>query len=159
KIRNARKDNNSYTTTYTVNKGVTIPVAQFAGGFTDPDYFDNVYPWPSKNVDYTQVRSYVTAHPEQFTRSGGPGPNKNQYDLTERVAAGSVMNSLDLSARARLIAGVRVESTHLDTVSFNANTGQRDFKAGGDYVDALPSASLRFSTSRNASVRLVYSRA
>ena len=40
KIRNAHKYNDSYTTTYTVAKGVTIPVAPFAGSFTDPNYYD-----------------------------------------------------------------------------------------------------------------------
>src|SRR6185369_10086459 len=38
-------------------------------------------------------------------------------------------------------------------------SGQEDFKAGGDYTDVLPSASLKFATSENASIRLVYSRA
>jgi hypothetical protein len=78
-----------------------------------------------------EVESYVRSHTQQFVVTGGPGANKNQYELTERVGAGYVMNSVDLSARARLVAGVRVESTHVDTLSFNANTGQKDFKAGG----------------------------
>ena len=69
------------------------------------------------------------------------------------------MNSMDLSSRVRLVAGVRFESTHVDTRSFNSNTGLKDFKAGGDYTDVLPSASLKFATTPNTSVRLVYSRA
>ena len=72
KFRNAHKYNDSYTTTYTVKKGVTIPVAQFAGSFTDPNYYDGAYPWPSQNADFTQIQSYVAAHPEQFTVTGGP---------------------------------------------------------------------------------------
>src|SRR5262249_55740354 len=52
KIRHGHKYNDSYTTTYTVAKGVTIPIAQFAGSFGDAAYFGNVYPWPSRNVDY-----------------------------------------------------------------------------------------------------------
>src|SRR5262249_23471079 len=79
KIRDAHKYNDSYTTTYTVAKGVTIPVAQFAGRFTDPNYYDTSYPWPSQNVDYTQVQNYVQTHPQQFTVTGGPGPNKSNY--------------------------------------------------------------------------------
>jgi TonB-dependent receptor len=69
------------------------------------------------------------------------------------------MNSLDLAARVRLVAGVRIESTHVDTRSFQTSSGQEDFKAGGDYTDALPSAALKFATSENANIRLVYSRA
>jgi outer membrane receptor protein involved in Fe transport len=69
------------------------------------------------------------------------------------------MNSLDVSSRVRLIAGVRFESTHVNTTSFNSNTGQKDFTAGGDYTDVLPSASVKFSTTPNTSVRVVQPRA
>jgi TonB-dependent receptor len=159
KIRNAHKDNQTNSPKYTVNRGQTIPAAQFAGSFTDPNYYDGHYPWPAEIPDYTQIESYVAAHPEQFTFSGGPGPNKNSYDMTERVTAGYVMNTLDLAARARLVAGVRVESTHVDTLSFQASTGQQDFKGGGNYTDVLPSAALKFATSDNSNIRLAYSRA
>ena len=159
KIRHGHKDNNTNSPKYTVIKGVTIPVAQFAGSFTDPNYYEGSYPWPSKIPDFTQIQSYVGAHPEQFTFSGGPGPNKSSFDLTERVTAGYVMNSMDLAARVRLVAGVRIESTHVDTRSFQTSSGQEDYVAGGDYTDVLPSAALKFATSENANIRLVYSRA
>ena len=136
-----------------------IPAAQFPGSFPDPNYYEGSYPWPSLNPDYPQIESYVAAHPDQFTFTGGPGPNKNSYDLTERVIAGYVMNSMDLGARMRLVAGARVESTHVDTRSFQASTGQQDYTAGGDYTDVLPSAALKVATAENAAIRLVYSRA
>jgi len=159
KYRDAHKYDNSYTTTYTVAKGVTIPIAPFTGTFTDSKYYDNAYPWPLQNVDYTRVQNYVQAHPQEFVVTGGPGPNKSNYDLTERVAAAYVMNSIDVSPHARLIAGVRIESTHVDTLSFNINTGQQDFTAGGNYTDVLPSASIKFTTTPNTAIRAVYSRA
>src|SRR5581483_3706454 len=88
KVRNGRKDNNTYSTTYTVKSGQTVPIAQFAGSFTDPHYYDNSYPWPASNVDYTQVQNYVTAHPDQFTVTGGAAvPSKSTFNLTERVSA------------------------------------------------------------------------
>jgi TonB-dependent receptor len=68
------------------------------------------------------------------------------------------MNTVDFS-RARLIAGVRIESTHVDTTSFDNNTKLENFKAGGNYVDALPSAALRFAITDNENVRIVFSRA
>jgi TonB-dependent receptor len=159
KIRDAHKYDDSYTTTYTAARNVTIPIAQFAGGFVDPNYYDKSYPWPLQNVDYTLVQNYVQTHPQQFTVTGGPGVNKANYDLTERVAAGYIMNTIDWSSRLRVIAGVRVESTHVDTLSFNVNTGKQDFSAGGDYVDVLPSASAKFAMTPNTALRLVYSRA
>ena len=57
KLRDGNKYNDSYTTTYTVAKGLTIPIAQFAGNFTDSSYYDRSYPWPSQNVDFTQVEA------------------------------------------------------------------------------------------------------
>src|SRR5262249_20997840 len=114
KIRNGHKDNNTNSPKYTTLKGVTIPAAQFHGTFTDPKYYDDSYPWPSQVSDFEQIQSYVLAHPEQFAFTGGPGPNKNSFDLTERVAAGYVMNTVDLGARMRLVTGVRIESTHVD---------------------------------------------
>jgi TonB-dependent receptor len=159
KIRDAHKYNDSSTTRYTVAKGVTIPIAPFVGSFTDPSYYDKSYQWPSQNVDYERVQGYVLAHPQQFVVTGGPGPNESDFDLTERVAAGYVMNTIDLSTRARLIAGVRIESTHVDTLSFNANTGKQDFSAGGDYTDVLPSASIKFGVRPDTALRVVYSRA
>jgi TonB-dependent receptor len=159
KIRNAHKFDDSYTTSYTVKKGVTIPAGPFAGSFTDSNYYDQSYPWPSRNADYVQVQNYVLANPNLFTLGGGPGPNAANYDLTERVAAGYVMSSTDLSTRLRLVAGVRFEATHVSTRSFNSNTNLEDFSAGGDYVDPLPSASLHIAVSENTSVRLAFSRA
>jgi TonB-dependent receptor len=159
KIRNGHKDNNTNSPKYTTAKGVTIPAAQFPHTFTDPNYYENSYPWPSQVSDYTKIQNYVAANPQQFVFTGGPGPNKNDFDLTERVTAGYVMNTMDLSARMRLVAGVRVEQTHVDTRSFQASTGQVDYTAGGDYTDVLPSASLKVATNENAALRFVYSRA
>ncbi len=105
------------------------------------------------------MQNYVLANPSAFSVSGGPGPNAANFDLTERVAAAYVMNSLDLTSRARFVAGVRIEQTHVDTTSFDSNTNLEDYRAGGDYVDVLPSVALRYAVSENASVRLVYSRA
>jgi TonB-dependent receptor len=138
---------------------VTIPITQFGGTFTDPHYYDNAYPWPIQNVDYTLVQNYVQTHPQQFVVRGGPGPNAANYDLTERVAAGYVMNTLDVSPRARVVAGLRLESTHVDTSSFNTNTGKQDYVAGGNYVDVLPSAAVKFAITPNSTFRVVYSRA
>jgi TonB-dependent receptor len=159
KYRDAHKYDNSYTTTYNVADGVVIPIAQFAGTFTDPNYYNGHYPWPPLNVDYTKVQNYVGANPSQFVVSGGPGVNDANFELTERVGAGYIMNTVDLSPRARLIAGVRVESTHVDTLSFNDNTGKMDFAAGGNYVDVLPSASIKFGVSDTTAIRVAYSRA
>jgi TonB-dependent receptor len=68
------------------------------------------------------------------------------------------MNTIDLSSRVRLIVGLRLEATHVDTLSFDSSQdpGTLTAKAGGDYVDALPSASLRIGITKNSGIRLVY---
>jgi len=160
KIRNGHKFDDSYSGTYSVASGVpAIPVDQFAGSFTDPGYYDKSYPFALKNVDYTKVRAYVAANPGLFNFDGGPGVNDGNYDLIERVTAGYLMNIVDLTSRVRLIGGVRFEATHLDTLSFDDNTNALTYKAGGDYLDVLPSASVRFALTKESGLRLVYSRA
>ena len=53
---------------------------------------------------------------------------------------------------------MRFEATHVDTTSFDRSTNTLSFKAGGDYFDALPSASLRFAVDKDSDLRLVYGR-
>ena len=84
--------------------------------------------------------------------------NENNYDLIERIPAGYVMNTIELAPRFRLVVGVRFEATHVDTTSFDSNNGTLSFKAGGDYLDVLPSASLRFALDKDSDLRLVYGR-
>ena len=94
--------------------------------------------------------------------SGGPGVNENNYDFVERIPAGYLMNTIELASRVHLVAGIRFEATHLDTMSFDPNLDPAPttltFKAGGDYLDVLPSASIRFTLDRDSDLRLVYGR-
>src|SRR5262249_15137130 len=77
--------------------------------------------------------------------SSSPGAN---FDLIERITAGYLMNTIDLTHRLRLAAGVRFEATHLDTL----------LAGSGDYLDVLPSASLRIGVTHDSALRGVYSR-
>jgi TonB-dependent receptor len=58
------------------------------------------------------------------------------------------MNTLDITHRLRLVAGVRFEATHVDTQS----------AGGSDYLDVLPSVALRIGLKRDSALRLVFSR-
>jgi TonB-dependent receptor len=115
-------------------------------------------------VDYTKVLDYYNAHTAQFSlRRGQSGPRYNtaNYDLIEKVSAAYVMNTLDLTNRIRLVAGVRFEQTNLDTAvpTFDANnTFQGLALSSGSYLKVLPSASLRFGLDNDTGIRLVYSR-
>ena len=149
KIRNAHKFDDSQTLRWSGR----VPAAQFLGSFTDPDYYDGTYHF-TNTPDYAKVRAFAIA-------SGGivaSGVNAANYNLIERVSAGYLMNTLDLTRRFRLVTGVRFEATHVDTRSFDPATNTVSIPGGSDYLDVLPSVSLRFAVSRDSALRAVYSR-
>ena len=158
KVRNAHKYNNTYGQTWTVKDGVTAPLAsQFSTGYIDTNYYDKSYQ-VGPMLDYNKVKAFVAANSGLFDFSGGPGVNKSDYNLTERVSAGYLMNTIDLASRVRLAGGVRFEGTGVNTLSFDKATNGLTFKNNGSYLDVLPSASLRFALTQDSDVRLVYSR-
>jgi TonB-dependent receptor len=167
KIRNAHKFDNTYDEAFVVpsdDSGNPIPIPNVAhpeweSDFHDPNYYDGTYggPYP-KVTDWGKVKGYVMSNPDQFQFQGGPGPNSNNYDLIERIPAGYLMNTIELFPHVRFVAGLRFEYTHVDTTSFDESTGTLSFKAGGDYLDVLPSASLRFALDKDSDLRLVYGR-
>jgi TonB-dependent receptor len=158
KIRNAHKFDDTYDESFT--PASVIPVSahpEWNSNFTDSDYYDKTYKF-GPVTDWSKVKAYVLSNPALFSLDGGPGINSNNYDLIERIPAGYVMNTIELASRVRLVTGLRIEATHVDTLSFDQRTNTFTFKAGGDYTDVLPSASLRFATGKDSDLRLVYGR-
>src|ERR1019366_3217468 len=68
------------------------------------------------------------------------------------------MNTIELASRVRMVTGLRFEATHVDTTSFDQTASTLSYKAGGDYLDVLPSGSLRFALDKDSDLRLVYGR-
>ncbi len=168
KIRNAHKFDDTYNESYCTDSACdgagAIPIAQHSewyGTFSDPNYYDSTYKslgaYPA-TTDWGKLRGWVESNKSQLAFVGGPGVNSNNYDLIERIPAGYVMNTVDLARRVRLVAGLRIEATHVDTTSFDETAGTLSYKAGGDYTNILPSASLRFALDKDSDVRLVYGR-
>jgi outer membrane receptor protein involved in Fe transport len=160
KIRNAHKFDDTYGVKYAKGKVPVSAHPELASNFTDPDYYDKTYhigpvtAWP-------KVESFVLANQGLFTKTGTVGSwvaNSANYDLIERIPAGYLMNTIELSSRVRFVAGLRIEATHVSTLSYDATPQTVSFKAGGDYMDLLPSASLRFALDKNSDLRLVYGR-
>ena len=129
--------------------------------FTDPNYYDKTYHF-TNTPDYEKVRAFAIA-------SGlitPQGINSNNYNLIERVSAGYLMNTIDLNSRFRLVAGVRFEATHVDTRSFNNGQDASgnpiplavNVPGGSDYLDVLPSVSLRIGLTKDSALRAVFSR-
>ena len=166
KIRNAHKFDNTYNSAWLAPQDdngdpIPVPVAQhpeWYGSFKDSNYYDKTYGAYPAVTDWGKVRGWVESHKSELIFDGGPGINSNNYDLIERIPAGYVMNTIELARRVRLVAGVRIEATHVDTLSFDETANSLSYKAGGDYTNVLPSASLRFALDKDSDVRLVYGR-
>jgi TonB-dependent receptor len=188
KFRNAHKYDHTYTDDYAIplvgGSGIDqndfapgasiIPFNNFLGTFNNNHYYDGTYPF-GPTADYFKTQKFVLANPGLFTFTTGAAGNGNFYNFVEQVSAGYVMNTFDFN-KFRLIAGVRVEGTNLDTTSWQngcTDTGTDsmgnpncpviiqpgfNFKAGGDYVKVLPSASIRYAVTDNTNIRLTYSR-
>ncbi len=164
KIRSAHKYDDTYNEAYVVN-GDPVPVSdhqEWNSNFSDPAYYSGTYGKYPQVTDYAKIKAYVLSNPGLFPLTGGPGVNSNNYDLIERIPAGYLMNTIELASRLRLVAGVRFEATHVNTLSFDGRADPAPtsltFKAGGDYLDVLPSASLRFSLDKDSDLRLAYGR-
>ncbi len=162
KIRNAHKFDDTYDETFKPS-GTTLVSAhpEWDSDFTDPNYYDKTY-HVGPVTDWNKVEGYVMNNKTLFTMSGGPGVNSNNYDLVERIPAGYVMNTIELASRVRLVTGLRVEATHVDTLSYDGSAPTPPttltFKNGGDYIDVLPSGSLRFALDKDSDLRLVFGR-
>jgi hypothetical protein len=73
------------------------------------------------------------------------------------------MDTIDFN-KFQLVAGVRIESTNLRTVSWNSGGPNGndpppglDFKQSGSYINVLPSVSLKYMLNSSTNIRAVYS--
>ena len=160
KFRNAHKFDNEFVDDWAPN-AANISMTAFRNTFTNGNYYYGDYKL-GYNPSFPDIFKFVQANPSQFTFSNDAGGNSANFDLIEKVSAGYVMNTLDISSRWRLVAGVRFEGTNLDTLTFvtDQSTNASSFvPSSGSYLKILPSASLRYALTSNDNIRLVYSRA
>jgi len=169
KFRNVHKFADTYVLTLTPNG--TIPLSTFPNRLTNTSYYNGGNYNLGYNASYEDAIAYANAHPSDFTSSSTFGQDPSQYDLIEKVSAGYLMNTIDLSNRLRLIVGLRAEVTTDDVTNFSVGkfpcappeTGTcssiNPNKFSGAYYTLLPSASLRYAVGANTYLRFVYARA
>jgi len=168
KVRNAHKFDNSFEIDYVPVNQATAPFMNaFKSVLTNSNYYGGNYQL-GPTTSWEQTVAFLKANPGQFmlaTNQNAPqGGNNNNFDLVERITAGYFMNTFDFS-RFRLIAGLRIEGTTDDTVSFDPTdltggpNGTLSKRGGGSYVNFLPSATLRVRLDNSSDLKLVYSRA
>jgi TonB-dependent receptor len=157
KFRNAHKYDDAYLITTTPNTGVSIPVSQFPSTLSNNNYYGGAYKL-GPNPAFDDVLAFVNANPSEFTTASSQGVDPSNYDLIEKVSAGYVMNTVDLTSKLRIVGGVRFEGTNLSTVSFDSVANTLSFKASGSYLTILPSAAIRYAVTPSTNLRLSYSR-
>jgi TonB-dependent receptor len=156
KFRNAHKFDDSYTPQYTPNG--SLPMTQFIGPVTNNNYYSNNYQFGS-TTDWTKLINFLNSNPSAFSLVPGTvGVNPANFDLVEKVSAGYVMDTIDFG-RIRVVGGVRLEGTNLNTLGFDIQANTLSFQQTGSYTKVLPSASVRFDLGHDTDLRVVYSRA
>jgi TonB-dependent receptor len=155
KFRNEHKFDDTYSIEFDPN--TDIPFAQFPSEFSNDNYYGGSYRL-GPNPTYQTINKFLLANPGLFDPTSSLGIDPANYDLIEKVSAGYLMNTVDLSSRFRLVAGVRFEGTNLKTISFDTTTNTLTDVAKGSYLKVLPSASLRIALDSNTNLRLVYGR-
>ena len=166
KFRNAHKFDNTFRVDYAPN--VSVPMAQFPSRFSNSDYYNGVYKL-GPNPAFQDVFAFVNGNLGSFAVTDDSGGNSANFSLIEKVSAGYLMNTIDFK-RVRVVAGVRIEGTNLNTRSFETTTAPNPadpsnpittsgfVNRNGSYVNVLPSASVRFALRNDTNLRLVYSR-
>ncbi|HEY2038822.1 MAG TPA: TonB-dependent receptor, partial [Edaphobacter sp.] len=129
----------------------TLSMTNFLGSFTDPSYYGNTYQF-GPTVNYDTVKAFTAVGPDP----NNPNVQTNNFNLIEKVGAGYVMNTIDLS-KFRIVAGLRFENTSLKDNGTTVPDAPPVAK-NGSYLDVLPSVSVRYSITPESGVRLVYGR-
>src|SRR5215469_6781559 len=161
-FRNAHKFSDGYTADYSPNgsSGSTPALTTFPNRLINTNYYNGGNYNLGYNARVEDVFAFVKSNPEMFTFTSTAGQDAQEYDLIEKVTAGYAMNTLDLSNRLRLVAGLRVEHTSDDVsnFAFGDNNIIVPNKFSGSYTTVLPSASLKYAVGSNSYLRFVYAR-
>ncbi|MDQ2711553.1 MAG: TonB-dependent receptor [Acidobacteriota bacterium] len=166
KFRNAHKFQESRDNYYNLQEGANVPMTQFLSTLTDKNYYDNSYT-QGPFVDYNKFTSFFNTNGNLFTLNSSLTHQRNDpnnWNLLERVSAGYLMNTIEFG-KWRLYTGLRFEATNEDVLGRHVL-----FDSKGDYVtttaatqnagyiDALPSAELRYALTSDSGIRFAYGR-
>ena len=103
KFRNVHKFADTYVLTLTPNG--SIPLSTFPNRLTNTNYYNGGNYNLGYNASEEDALAYANAHPSDFTSSSTFGQDPSQYDLIEKVSAGYVMSTIDLSSSPSIHRG------------------------------------------------------
>jgi TonB-dependent receptor len=164
KLRNSKKTNLSNNPYWDApSRSPALALSNALSNFTNPNYYDKSYPLgPLSNYD--RVLNLVYSNFSAFTFDPSTNHLNNDaadYDGTERVTAGYLMNSISFG-KSRLIAGVRFEATNETYTANQVNAPGGNWlnttavSGGGSYLNALPSVQWQYMLTPNTNIRASY---
>lgn len=128
-----------------------LSMSNFLGGFTDPNYYQNIYSF-GPTVAFDKVKAF-TGIADMVTKD----KVGNNFNFIEKVSAGYLMDTVNLG-RFRVVAGLRFENTSEDDAGNTATSSTVTSTTKGTYLDVLPSGSVRYAITPADGIRLVYGR-
>ena len=162
KFRNVHKYADTYNLELDPND--TILLSSFPNRLVNNSYYNGGKYQLGYNPREEDIVAYANAHPGEFTPVSTYGQDPSFFDLIEKVSAGYVMNTIDLSSRVRFVAGLRIEGTSDGVSNFAINGSCTTTSCitpnsfSGSYITYLPSASLKYAVGSNNYLRFVYAR-
>jgi|HubBroStandDraft_6_1064221.scaffolds.fasta_scaffold00407_17 TonB-dependent receptor len=165
KIRNSHDYQNAVSPVWDPNG--TYLMSSFLSGFKNSDYYNGSYTI-GPVTSYSKLSNFFNENPGDFTLDVSDthlGSDPANYNLTERVTAGYIKNTLRFG-RFRLQTGLRLEATQLLIQGFETqtdpNTGNwlstTETHNNQWYIDPLPSVQLRYEITPDSDIRAVYGR-
>jgi len=163
-FRNEHKGQDAYSPEY--DSVLNTPASSYLGTFTNPHFYGGSYPM-AQVTSFESITGDLAANPANFTLDEGTTHLQSDaanYNLQERVAAGYIMNTLELG-RFHLQTGLRIEATQTRDTGYlvindvNGNYVSTTPQYGsGSYINPLPSVQLRYKIDDSSDVRAVYGR-
>ena len=160
RFRNAHKFNDGYV--WEADPSANIPMSTFPNAIVNHNYYKGGNYNLGYQPSFENVFAFYNANLSDFSApTSTQGTDGQEFDLIEKVSAGYIMNTIDLSSRWRLIAGVRVEATSDNGTNFlfnNITNTVGPNKFTGSYITVLPSAALKYAVTPNDNLRFFYAR-
>lgn len=182
KISNAHLSQNATETVYdgwgAKSTNYVATMADLQSGFENTGYYDGSYFGGKYGPvsDFNKVQAFTLKNLSSYVDGYKTAANTypNIFHTIERIPAGYVMNTVDLG-RLHLQAGLRFESTQMDTAGYNVtlyaagdpHCGAPDNTGCGvpvaisnnpSYLDVLPSVQARVRITPDSNIRAVIAR-
>jgi len=112
---------------------------------------DGSFPYPDVRFGNSVLDQLNLSRPLDVNM--GPTDSDENYDASEQIVAGYVMNTTDWTERLQSVVGLRVESTTHDYKHFAT-----DREGEGSYVSLFPSVHLTYELTPSAQLRAAATR-